>query len=225
MDSGEYTISFYKMLRSHGDKDRAKMQTAYMKNKFAFVGLTMKERRDLQKAFEKEHGSPSGENFRDIVYLLWNIDLRDCQMSALDIMVKSKKYYREEDIKLIEYCITQKSWWDTVDMLASHCAGSWFQKYPERIAEVTGKWMDSGNMWLQRTALLFQLKYKADTDTALLSDYIVRLTSHEDFFIRKAIGWILREYGKTNPEWVVEFVARTPMSDLSRKEALRRIKA
>lgn len=223
MTPQEYVVAYHNELRKHGDVDRAKMQTSYMKNKFAFVGLTMKERRDIHKAFDKAHGAPSNKNFRDIVFLLWSIDLRDCQMSGLDIMVKSKKFYREEDIKLIEYCITHKSWWDTVDMLATHCAGTWFQMFPEKTQFVTAKWMESGNMWLQRTALLFQLKYKADTDTVLLGSYIKRLTSHEDFFIRKAIGWILREYGKTNPEWVLDFVEHTEMSELSRREAIRRL--
>lgn len=223
MTAQEYVVAYHNELRKHGSEDRAKMQTAYMKNKFSFVGLTMKERRDIQKVFDKENGAPSNDNFRDIVYLLWNIDIRDCQMSGLDIMVKNKKHYTEEDIKLIEYCVTHKSWWDTVDMLASHCAGTWFMKFPDRIKDVTDRWMESGNMWLQRTALLFQLKYKGDTDTHLLGDYITRLTSHEDFFIRKAIGWILREYGKTNPEWVLDFVERTEMSELSRREAIRRL--
>lgn len=223
MTAHAYVVAYHNELRKHGNEDRAKMQTAYMKNKYSFVGLTMKERRDIHKTFDKEHGAPCNDNFRDIVYLLWNIDIRDCQMSGLDIMVKNKKHYREEDIKLIEYCITTKSWWDTVDMLASHCAGTWFMKFPDRIKDITERWMESGNMWLQRTALLFQLKYKADTDTGLLSSLITRLTYHEDFFIRKAIGWILREYGKTNPEWVLDFVERTEMSELSRREAIRRL--
>ncbi len=79
--------------------------------------------------------------------------------------------------------------------------------------------MKSGNMWLQRSALLFQLKYKQDTDTVLLANYIEQLSSHKDFFIRKAIGWVLREYSKTNKEWVREFLNHHTLSGLSVREA------
>ncbi len=223
MDPKDYCLKLYKELKDNGQEERARMQTAYMKNKFAFAGLTTAERRALQKAFEKEFGAPTPDNYRDIVYLLWNIELRDCQMVAVDIMVKNKRNYKAEDLSLITYCITHHSWWDTVDMLAAHCAGTWFMMFPDKIKDITKQWMGSGNLWLQRSALLFQLKYKTDTDTELLEKYITRLTTHNDFFIRKAIGWILREYGKTNPEWVLEFVERTSMSELSRREALKRL--
>jgi 3-methyladenine DNA glycosylase AlkD len=81
--------------------------------------------------------------------------------------------------------------------------------------------MNSGNMWLQRTALLFQLKYKKATDVNLLSDYILRLQGSKEFFINKAIGWILREYSKTDPDWVIQFVQNNNLANLSRREALK----
>ncbi len=81
--------------------------------------------------------------------------------------------------------------------------------------------MDSGNMWLQRTALLFQLKYKKATDTKLLTDYILKLQGSKEFFINKAIGWILREYSKTESDWVIEFVKKHQLAPLSHKEALK----
>ena len=83
------------------------------------------------------------------------------------------------------------------------------------------KWLESGNIWLQRSALLFQLKYKEDIDTQILSSIINYLLGSKEFFINKAIGWILREYSRTNPSWVVGFVERTALNPLSKKEALR----
>ncbi|ROL62196.1 DNA alkylation repair protein, partial [Bacteroidetes/Chlorobi group bacterium ChocPot_Mid] len=88
---------------------------------------------------------------------------------------------------------------------------------------VTEKWMKSGNMWLQRSALLFQLKYKKNTDEGLLYNYIERLADHKDFFIRKAIGWTLREYSKTNPKSVEKFIKSHTLSPLSVKEGMKRI--
>lgn len=87
--------------------------------------------------------------------------------------------------------------------------------------ELTTRWMNSDNMWLQRTCLLFQLKYKTSTDTQLLSSFIKPLSSSNEFFIRKAIGWALREYSKTDPDFVIQFTKENTLSGLSEREALK----
>ena len=130
----------------------------------------------------------------------------------------------ENPIEFIEFMIVNKPWWDTVDWVASHHAGTYFKMFPHLIREKTGAWMNSENIWLQRSALLFQLKYKRHTDEKLLFDYILKLKDSKEFFIRKAIGWALREYSKTAPESVVHFVETTELSGLSRREALKWLK-
>lgn len=117
--------------------------------------------------------------------------------------------------------VTHKSWWDTVDFIAAKLMGEYFTKFPEQRAIYVKKWIDSNNIWLQRCALLFQLKYKENLDTALLGAVINSLLGSKEFFINKAIGWILREYSKTNPNWVMEFANKTALGNLSKKEALR----
>ena len=101
--------------------------------------------------------------------------------------------------------------------------GAYFKKYPEQREVSVKKWLNSNNIWLQRAALLFQLKYKENLDTVLLSSVINSLLGSKEFFINKAIGWILREYSKINPQWVMEFAGKTALSNLSQKEALRLI--
>ena len=83
--------------------------------------------------------------------------------------------------------------------------------------------MKSDNIWLQRTFLIFQLKYKEEININLLTDYILQLKDTKEFFINKAIGWILREYTRTNPEWVIDFVNKHELSNLSKREALKLI--
>ena len=78
-------------------------------------------------------------------------------------------------------------------------------------------------MWLQRSSLLFQNKYKSKTDTELLSNYIIHLSPSKEFFIQKAIGWVLREYAKTNPDWVVAFVSNHALPSLSKREAMKHL--
>jgi 3-methyladenine DNA glycosylase AlkD len=137
------------------------------------------------------------------------------------ILEKFGKKTTREFIDLYVFMITTKSWWDTIDYIAANLVGKHFSRYPDQIPAYTEKWMNSGNFWLQRSALLFQLKYKKETDLNLLFDFIERLAHEDEFFIRKAIGWALREYSKTDPETVIKFVESHDLKPLSRKEALK----
>jgi 3-methyladenine DNA glycosylase AlkD len=94
----------------------------------------------------------------------------------------------------------------------------YFQKFPESKESITSAWNNSDNIWLNRSSLLFQLKYKTGTDTDLLGRYIKNLSSSKEFFIRKAIGWVLREYSKTNAAWVRDFIRDNKLAALSIKE-------
>ena len=131
----------------------------------------------------------------------------------------------EIPVQLIEYLIVHKSWWDTVDFVAPKLAGPLFIKAPVERKKTARKWVTSGNTWLVRSALLMQLKYKKETDFELMCSVIGECAVDNEFFVRKAIGWTLREYSKTNPKAVMGFVAKQEMSALSKKEALKRITA
>ena len=112
--------------------------------------------------------------------------------------------------------IVNKSWWDTVDYIAANLVGNYFRIYHQQTHQTMHKWLDSGNIWLQRTTLIFQLKYKENTDVDLLTRHILALKDSKAFFIRKAIGLALKEYSKTNPDWVREFVDKTSLSGSER---------
>ena len=137
------------------------------------------------------------------------------------MVFKYVKQLEKEDIVLFEYIVTHKSWWDTVDFIAVKLMGAYFKKFPEQRTVYVKKWLASGNIWLQRSALLFQLKYKQDIDTQILRSTINYLLGSKEVFIIKAIGWILREYSRTKSSWVVGLVERTALNPLSKKEALR----
>ena len=119
--------------------------------------------------------------------------------------------------------IINKSWWDTIDFLSPKILGKYFKLYPDEIEKNTQKWILSNNIWLKRSAILFQLKYKETLNIDLLNRIIIPLSNSKEFFINKAIGWILREYGKTNKEWVINFVKKNKLSNLSNREALKHI--
>lgn len=193
----------------------------YMKEKFSFLGIKSPERRALTRAFYKNYTRPDINNIENIVRQLWKMEEREFQYFAMELVEKELKKMGRYDIQLFEYFIVNKSWWDTVDFIAANLVGKHLLNFPGLIEQMNKKWISSENMWLNRTALLFQLKYKNDMDAKLLKQNILKCRDSKEFFIRKAIGWVLREYSKTNPVWVSEFVDSITLSPLSKREALK----
>lgn len=196
-------------------------QKAYMKNKFEFLGITSPIRKEIQKPFLIIKHLPPKLSLDEILKALWQESEREFQYFAQELFQKYKGQFEITDIVLMEYLIIHKSWWDTVDFLATNILGPYFIKFPEQREIYVKKWIASENIWLQRSALLFQLKYKNEVDTNFLSYSINSLLGSKEFFINKAIGWSLRQYGKFNPEWVIDFSNNTQLENLSRREALR----
>ncbi|NER15744.1 DNA alkylation repair protein [Spongiivirga citrea] len=211
--------------QKNADADTAAKQKAYLRDQFEFYGLTTTQRREIQKPFLIKTYLPEKSELEHLVKTLWERPQREYHYFAQELTFKYAKRLDKRDIDLIEYMVTHKSWWDTVDMIATKLLGPYFKKYPDEIEPKVKQWLASDNIWLQRCALLFQLKYKDDLDTDLLSRVINQLLGSKEFFINKAIGWVLREYGRTNPDWVINFVEATPnLHNLSRREGLRLIK-
>jgi 3-methyladenine DNA glycosylase AlkD len=202
----------------------AQGQKAYLRNQFEFWGLTSTARRELQKPFFVKAYLPLKNELHNLVKTLWLKSQREYQYFAQELAFKYIKQLEKEDIALFEFMVTHKSWWDTVDFIANTLMGAYFKKYPDQREVYVQKWLLSGNIWLQRSAVLFQLKYKQELDKELLASTIIALLPSKEFFINKAIGWVLREYSRTNPAWVLEFVNATELQPLSRREALRLMK-
>jgi 3-methyladenine DNA glycosylase AlkD len=208
-------------LGSHREESNSGPMKKYMRNQFEFLGITSTPRRLFCAGYIKSAGLPPYDEMERVVRELWDLPEREFHYFAIEVMMKYKKKWTEQDESLIEFLIMEKSWWDTVDAIANHIAGPWFKRFPSKIITVTKRWNRSDNIWLQRMSLLFQLKYKQSTDTNLLSNYINHLSGSNEFFVQKAIGWILREYSKFNPGWVWEFVNTHKLKPLSKREALK----
>jgi 3-methyladenine DNA glycosylase AlkD len=159
------------------------------------------------------------------VQQLWMQEKRECQYAATDLLLMYKGLWTQETIDLFKMCITQRSWWDTVDDIATNCVGALCLRFPDLIHRVLDLWIKDTNMWLRRSALLFQLKYKQNTGAQRLFKYCAETMHEKEFFIRKAIGWVLREYSKTCPEAVAQFVSdhSSELSSLSKREACKYI--
>ncbi len=224
MNTAEYVTRLYECFRAKASPEDAFFMAKYMKNQFPFFGLKKDSRQQLEKDYFRNNGLPSLPEMPQVVRLLWELPERECQYAAMDIMEKFRKKFTPDHLELFEYCIVTKAWWDTVDLIATRLAGALLKQYPELIPSCNQRWMEGENMWLKRTCLLFQLKYRQDTDRELLARNVVLLSGEKDFFIRKAIGWALREYSKTNPDWVLQFVKSNQLPTLSEREALKVLK-
>ncbi|MDD3876127.1 MAG: DNA alkylation repair protein [Bacteroidales bacterium] len=223
-DTIKYVTELENIFQLNANDENAFWMAKYMKNKCAFYGLKKPLRADLFKEFSQLHKPPPPEKLEELCLMLWNIPEREMQYVAMELLFKYRKYTHTNTIKFYEQLITEKSWWDTVDLIAAKLVGFYFLKFPEMILPVTQSWMASGNMWLQRSCILFQLQYKNKTDIELLASYIEDCKSSKEFFLQKAIGWILREYAKTNPDWVLQYVSSASLKPLSKREALKHFK-
>ena len=217
-----YIKPLEKTFKSKADPERAEKMSQYMRNQFDYWGIMSPVRKELEREFINEYGLPEMKDLKKITKDLWSLPQREYQYTAILIVSRMKRYWKDDMIPLFEYLIKTKSWWDTVDGVAPSLAGHYFKKFGGA-KEVTGRWIESDDFWFRRSALIFQLKYRNTTDEKLLYSYIKKCNHEDEFFIRKAIGWSLREYAKWNPESVWKFVANTKLKPLSIKEALKHI--
>lgn len=222
--NSSYTENVIEVFINHADPATAIPMTKYMKNKLEYFGIKSPLRKEISEQFLTKNKLPDRHDISKIVKELWVQPQRELQYFAMVLLQKYTLISLIDWIDLYEDLILQKSWWDTVDGIAAWNVGDHFLKFSEQLSPYTKKWMDSANIWLQRTCLIFQLRYKEKTDFELLKSFIIPLSSSKEFFIRKAIGWSLRQYSKVNPLIVKEFVKDQPLSNLSYREATKLLK-
>ena len=219
----DYINSLELEFKNNANAKIAIQQENYVHNKFEYFGLITSERRLIQKPFLVKEFLPPKPQLANLTTLLWGKPQREFQYFSQELVFKYVRQFELKDIELLELMVTQRSWWETVDYIAVKLMGAYFKLFPEQREFYCNKWLASNHIWLQRSALLFQLKYKHDIDYTLLSNTINYLLGSKEFFINKAIGWVLREYSRTKPDWVLDFVEKTPLNPLSKREALRLI--
>ncbi len=193
----------------------------YMKNLFEYIGVTSPNRSSALKIFNQAWTPQNHQELIDWVKLLWDSEEREFQYVGMETFHKHKKFWLESDIQLIEYLMMNKSWWDSIDFIAANIVGDYFKKYPSMFEKTMQKWIESNNMWVNRTAIICQLKYRDKTNTNWLEKAILPHTASKEFFHQKAIGWALRQYARTDLSWVTNFVNSHSLKPLSRREAFK----
>lgn len=202
--------------------EKSPKMAAYMKNQFPFLGIQSPLRAELLKQYFSEYEVPKSSQAWDEVFSLYELPEREYHYAAIALIGKMKLSIN--DLTMILQVLETKSWWDSVDSISPTIVGNIVKQDREKGEGVMVDWSHSDNFWVVRAALLHQLKYKTDTNESLLYSMIERHADSEEFFIQKAIGWVLREYAKTNPESVKTFLDSMELKPLSRREALKHIK-
>lgn len=220
-----YTKKLKILFEQNANPVQAAAMKKYMRDQFEYLGIKTPQSKTLQKEINVKNGLPDISELDMILRDLWNLPQREYKYVAMSLLDKFEKKLPASFIKTIEHLLVTESWWDTVDLIASHQVGVMFRRYPAVKAKYLKKWRASNNFWLRRTTLLFQLLYKQETDFDLLCDLIRENLGSDEFFINKAIGWALRQYAHTNPAPVKKFVKATKeLHPLSRREAMKHLK-
>ena len=205
-------------LKEHEDKTRAVQMKAYMRYQFDFLGLPAVKRRELMRPYFDEAKKEADIDW-DFLDMYWKLPYRECQLIACDYLLLKQDLLHPSDIDKIKALALRKSWWDTVDCL-DKVIGRLALECPE-LDQILLEWSVSDSIWLRRISIDHQRLRKTRMNTHLLEQIILNNLGSSEFFINKAIGWILRDYSKTDPEWVRAFIEthRSEMASLSIREA------
>jgi 3-methyladenine DNA glycosylase AlkD len=213
-------------LAALGDPVKAPPMQAYMKSAMPFRGVPTPARRRLMNELLAVWAPAGRPVWEATVRTLWDgAEYREERYAAIDVCGhRSVRAWQDAaTMRLYEHLIVSGAWWDHVDAVAIHFVGPVLRATPDEVRPTIRRWVSADDRWLRRSSVIVQNGAKAATDTALLAEAIDANLTDGDFFLRKGIGWALREYAKTNPEWVRAFVAARELSPLSRREATKHL--
>lgn len=225
LDSGftSQILQLKEVLLLHSDATKIEGMQAYMKNLFPYLGVTATQRKSAFKLFLSLWHPQNKEELKQWVNLLWQQPEREFQYMAMEFISKYINWLNTSDMPFFKDLILQKSWWDTVDMLAGSYLSKILLKEPSFLSRFVQEFSGDANMWINRSAIICQLKFKEKTQTDWLEFAILPHIHSKEFFHQKAIGWALRQYAKSNPHWVIDFVNKYPLKPLSKREALKHL--
>ncbi len=211
-----------RIYKAAGNPAKAMQMKAYLRDQFEFFGINAPERKHLNKPFFANSKNEQGIDY-DFVRDCYARPEREIHYFAMEYVFRKRKNLGPGDIQFIEKLIVTNSWWDTVDYIAANIVGWMVREYPQLKESKITEWMVDENMWLRRASIIYQLKYRGDTDIEILGSAIRLNLGSKEFFINKAIGWALRQYSRYDPEWVRSFLQNFDLQTLSKREASKYI--
>lgn len=212
-------------LAERADPDKAQQMAAYMKTDMPFYGVQKPGRTEVFRALKRDFVPANRDQYQALITTLWELPHREEKYLAQAVAGAFPAFIVPDSLPLYRRFIVEGAWWDFVDATATHLIRELVLRYPDETWPVVDRWIDHRNLWLRRAAILCQVGAKNRTDTDRMFRYCSSRAHETEFFIRKAVGWALRDYARTDPEAVAAFVAdnRTSLSGLSYREATKHI--
>jgi 3-methyladenine DNA glycosylase AlkD len=221
----EFAQAVRAQLASVADPTRAVQMAAYMKQRFAFFGIPAPARRAAVKAVVADAGRlPEAPWLLAAAEALWRCPERECQYVAVDLLVQCAAAFTASHETRLAALVRARAWWDSVDLLAIHVYGDLCRRAPA-LRTTVDAYATHDDIWLRRVAILYQLNYAGATDRARLATTLSANLGQPDFFIRKAMGWALRQFARHDPAWVRAWLQQhgDRVSGLTRREALKHL--
>ena len=228
MRNAKFRRALRKALRAAADPAKAPAMQAYMKSSMPYLGIQAPQLRQAVRTVFAAHPLGLFEQWRDAVLELWReARYREERYAAIELAgcARYRAFRSIEALPMYEEIITSGAWWDFVDAIATRQLGELLRKHPVEMSAILREWAVSGDLWKRRSAILAQLDFKGETDLELLYDCIQPSLGASEFFLRKGIGWALRQYARTDAAEVLRFVRRNEarLSPLSKREALKHL--
>lgn len=212
-------------LGAAANPEKAAGMQAYMKTDMAFYGVQKAGRAPILRTLVSDFTPENHDQYEDLVLALWALPHREEKYLAQDVAVAHKQYMTPESLPLFQRMIIEGAWWDFVDETATHMVRHLVINHADDTWPTVETWVDDDDMWLRRSAIICQVGAKEHTEPERLLRFCEQRAFEREFFIRKAIGWALREYAKTDAEAVADFVNdhKGELSGLSLREATKHI--
>lgn len=225
MDADALTALVAGRLATGADPDKAGPMAAYMKTDMPFFGVQKAGRVPILREIKAQFPPANRDEYRTAVLALWQQPHREEKYLAISYAGSFPRFVTLASVPLYRSMIIEGAWWDFVDGIATSLIGTVLFNQRDRMTPKVEAWIDDRDMWIRRTAIIAQLGHKGATDTDLLFDACERRMHETEFFVRKAIGWALRDYAKTDPAAVAGFVTmhRDGLSGLSYREATKHL--
>ncbi len=216
----ELTEFVSSQLNSLRNQKKAIEMAAYMKTTMPFYGVQKPDRVPIIREIKSEYAPSSFAEYRDALRSLWMLRYREEKYIALNYAESFPKYITLDAIPVYEEIIRQGQWWDFVDPVSTNLIGRVYLQKRAELKPLIEKWSEDSDMWIRRCSILVQNRHKEKTDSEQLFRFCEKMAHEKDFFIRKAIGWALREYSKSDPQAVRRFIKKNKerLSPLSMRE-------
>lgn len=188
------------------DANKAGPMASYLKTNMPFYGIQKPQRVPVFREMKRRFKPRSWHEYEKGVLALWSLPHREEKYAAIEYAQQYAEFINRNSILLYEHLIRVGAWWDLVDGIATLLVGRALRHERDFVSSLMEQWIDDDDFWIRRTAIIAQLKHKEHTDYKQLFDFCLRRATETEFFIRKAIGWALREYSKTSPARVRAFL-------------------